>query len=250
MLHRTPLPLLFAVVAALPVALCSSAARADDDGHRFGIAMVLGGGVGGVLHPGPLPGPVGFTDLGAEVFGEVRPWGGFARIDYLSTGPNGLWTTFAFAAGAEYRLFGDTRHTALFLRGGPTFEFLSGQSSGCNVIFLVPSSCNDIGAVSPTFNVTGDMLGVIAGTRVELPLSWFYIAFSANFVPTVAVARQQTGTEGGLYPGPPSGTLELRFDLEAGFRQIKQSEVEIDEPYRSRHRRRSLFQDVAPVPPP
>jgi hypothetical protein len=233
------------VLVAVAGCLVAPRAAADDDGHRLGVAMILGGGGGAVLHPGPLAGPVAFTDFGAEVLGEIRPWGGFARVDYLSTGGDARWTSWAFSGGTEYRLFGTTRRTALFLRGGLTFELLTGNTAGCPVIVFVPSSCNLIGATPPTFDVTADMLGVIAGARVEVPLTFMYLAFSANFVPTFAFARSDSGTLPGNQ-GSPSGTLELRFDIEAGLRQIKKSETEVDDPVRTRRRTRSVYSDGVP----
>jgi hypothetical protein len=207
-------------------------AHADDDGHRIGLTIIAGGGGGGVIHPGPLPGPIGFTDLGVEAIGEIRPWGGFLRADYLSSGDGGRWTTWAFAGGTEYRLFGDARHTALFLRGGLAFEVLSGNDEGCPVVLFVPSSCNLTGAPASTYSVTAETIGLIGGVRLELPFPRFFVAFSANFVPTVAVASQVSGTSGDN--AGPSGTLELRFDLEAGFRDLRRSDPGDRSPVRSR----------------
>jgi hypothetical protein len=195
------------------MSMVARSALADDDGHRFGLVPLIGGGVAGVLHPGPLAGAIGFTDLGVEILGEVRPWGGFLRAEYLSSGDAGRWTAFAFSAGADYRLFGNVHRTALFLHGGLAYERWSGNDKGCPVDFLVPDSCNLEGAQMTSFDVTADMIGVVAGARVEVPLSFLYIAFSGNFVPAVSVDSSY-----------PAGTFELRFDTEIGFRDYRRND--------------------------
>jgi hypothetical protein len=183
--------------------------RADegDKPYRYGLLISSGGGVAGVAHPGPLPSAIGFTDLGAEIFGEIRPWGLFFRADFLSSGDAGRWTTYSFALGPQYRLFGTVHSTALFLRAGVVYEHMLGNDIGCPVPFFFPSSCNLLGAPQASFSTTGDLLGVLAGVRVELPVPIFYLALGASFVPA-----------GDLGSSIPSGTFELRFDLEAGFR--------------------------------
>ena len=132
---------LAAGVAALAALSCVSprSAHADDDSaHRFGMVGLIGGGIAGVPHPGPLAGFIGFTDLGVELLGEVRPWGGFLRAEYLSSGDAGRWTAFAFSGGVEYRLFGNTHRTALFLRGGVAYERWMGNTAGCPIDLFVP----------------------------------------------------------------------------------------------------------------
>jgi hypothetical protein len=196
---------------ALALALAPRVARADDDGHRFGLVGLAGGGVAGLVHPGALSGAVAFTDLGVEILGEVRPWGGFLRTEFLSSGNGTRWTAFTFSGGAEYRLFGDVSHTALFLRGGLAYERWLGNNAGCPIDLFVPDSCNLIGATTTsTFNVSTDMLGVIAGARVEAPISSAYLAASGNFVPVVAIDSSN-----------PTAAFELRFTLELGFRDRK-----------------------------
>jgi hypothetical protein len=189
----------------------SASADADDEerASRFGLVASVGGGVAGVLHPGPLTGSMGFTDIGAEIFGEVRPWGGFVRADFLSSGDSARWTSYSFAAGTQYRLFGTVHSTALFLRGGLVYERMLGNNAGCPIIFFFPSSCNllNSGTAAPTFSATGDMLGLLLGARVELPVPVLYVAVGASFVPTVDVDASR-----------PAGTFELRFDLELGLR--------------------------------
>jgi hypothetical protein len=192
--------------------LAPGAARADDGDrpYRVGLLMTGGGGVAGVLHPGPLNGAIGFTDIGGEIFGELRPWGGFLRADFLSSGDSGRWTSYAFAAGTQYRLFGTVHTTALFLRGGLVYERMLGNNGACPTPFFIPSSCNLLGVDAPKFSTSGDMLGVLAGVRVELPVPVFYVGLGASFVPTVD-----------LDSSVPAGTFELRFDLEVGFRDIR-----------------------------
>jgi len=224
---RTPLELSLLIGLGLAGLLRPTAARAaDDEGRRFGLVATVGGGVAGVLHTGPLPGAVGYTTLGVEALAEVRPWGGFLRLDYLSSGSSGRWTALALGAGVDRRLFGDLNHTALFLRGGLAYERWSGNAAGCPVDFFVPVSCNLEGAGTSPFNVTADMVGFIGGARLELPTPSFYLALAANVVPTV-----------GLDGGYPAGTLQLRFDLELGFRDTRQK-ADIDVPRDPNERRR------------
>jgi hypothetical protein len=222
MAPRSLLPLVLAAV--LTATGSSSVARADDDGHRFGLVGLIGGGIAGVAHPGPLSSFIGFTDLGVEILGEVRPWGGFLRGEYLSSGDTGRWTAFSFSGGVEYRLFGDARHTALFLRGGLAYERWSGTSGGCPVDFLVPDSCNLLNAQGATFQVSTDMLGVIAGARLEAPISPLFLAVSGNVVPAIAVDSSN-----------PAAALELRFTLEVGFRDRRtQDDAQTRVPARGR----------------
>jgi hypothetical protein len=162
--------------------------------------------VAGVAHSGPLAGAIGFTDLGVEIFGELRPWGFFLRADFLSSGNTGRWTTYSFAPGTQYRLFGTVHSTALFLRGGLVYEHMLGNEGGCPVPFVYPSSCNLTG-VTPSTPITGNLLGVLAGVRLELPVPVVYLALGASFVPAADLSAST-----------PGGTFELRFDLEAGFR--------------------------------
>jgi hypothetical protein len=236
-----PRPLPF--VVALAIAAISGAARADDDGHRFGLVGLIGGGVGGVVHPGPLAGPIAFSDLGVEILGEVRPWGGFVRAEYLSSGDSARWTVFAFSGGAEYRLFGDAHRTALFLRGGLAYERWNGNSAGCPIDLFVPNSCNLIGTMASSFDVSTDMLGVIAGARVEAPLGPVYGALSGNFVPVVAIDSSN-----------PSAAFELRFTFELGFRDRRTDDGAVRVETRSRggglKRRDSAPEEQAPPPPP
>lgn len=202
-----------AVGLGLSGLLHANPALADDDvGHRYGLVVGLGGGVAGVARPGPLPGFIGFSDLGAELKGEVRPWGGFLRVDFLSSGSDGRWTDWAFSTGVEYRLFGNTHRTAMFLRGGVDYERWLGNNNtaGCPVNLVVPTSCNLLGAPAATFSTTTDMLGLVGGARLELPIAPVYVAIGASLVPTVAIDSSN-----------PVATLSLRFTLDLGFRDTR-----------------------------
>jgi hypothetical protein len=220
------------------IVLDAKLARADDDdnGHRFGLVPSFGGGIAGVVHPGPLPGFVGFTDLGAELLGEVRPWGGFLRADFLSSGNDGRWTAWSFGAGTQYRLFGTTERTALFLRGGLVYERWLGNNQGCPIPFVAPSSCNLLGTntgnpempAPPPFSATANMVGVTLGARVEVPISAAYLAFGATFVPTAAVDASN-----------PTAVFALRFDMELGFRDARKNTdaTYVDDPHELRRHR-------------
>jgi hypothetical protein len=216
---RRLLELCLAAGIGAAAALVASPARADDDGHRFGLVAALGGGLAGVVHPGALPGFVGFTDLGVEIMGEIRPWGLFLRGDFLSSGNDGRWTAYAVGAGTQYRLFGNTHKLALFLRGGLTYERWIGNNQGCPVTFVIPNSCVDEIAPTdpnmpstPPFSTTADMLGLLAGVRLEFPISFLYLAVGATFVPTVSVDASY-----------PASTFQLRFDVTAGLRDTRKN---------------------------
>ena len=188
---KRPAMALLAACCVVAVQAIAREARAEDAPSRFGLVLSTGGGVAGVAHTGPLPGAIGFTDLGVEVFGELRPWGLFLRADFLSSGDDGRWTTYGLTLGTQYRLFGSVHRTALFLRGGLVFEHMLGNDAGCPVAFFVPSSCNLLGATDvSTFSTHGEMLGLLGGVRVELPTPVFFVAFGASLVPTVDVAGQ------------------------------------------------------------
>ncbi len=210
---RTAVGALLAAGLGISGLLHTNTALGDDEvAHRYGLVVGLGGGLAGVVHPGPLPGLIGFTDLGAEIKGEIRPWGGFLRADFLSSGNDGRWTAWAFSTGVEYRLFGDARRTALFLRGGVAYERWLGNNNraGCPVNFVVPTSCNLLGAPVATFTASTDMLGLVGGARLELPIEAVYLAFGGSVVPTV-----------GIDGGSPSATFELRFTVDVGFRDTR-----------------------------
>jgi hypothetical protein len=216
---QTPATLRLLACAAAAAVLFgrSPVACAEDVPYRFGLVGVVGGGMAGVVHAGPLPSFIGFTDLGVEFLGERRPWGGFLRGEFLSSGDGGRWTAFAVSVGTEYRLFGGDDRTALFLRGGVSYERWTGAGGGCPIALVVPSSCNNLNIdpnhlMPPPFRVTTDTLGVIGGLRVELPLAPVYIAFSLNVLPSVAVDQSN-----------PAGVFQLRLDLEAGFREARRA---------------------------
>jgi hypothetical protein len=201
------------VAGALSVA---RTARADDDtGHRYGLVGEVGGGFAGIAHTGPLPSVVGFTDLGVEFMGEIRPWGLYLRGDFLSSGGAGRWTAYSVGPGVQYRLFGTSERWAVFLRGGVVYERWLANTAGCPVDFFVPTSCflgttTMIDPQMPTaapFSTTADMLGLTAGVRVEAPVSKFYVSLGVAFVPTVSIDSSF-----------PAATAGLRFDLEVGFR--------------------------------
>ena len=218
---RTAVEGLLAVGLGLAGFLLANTALGDDDvAYRYGLVVGIGGGMAGVAHPGPLPGFIGFTDLGAEIKGEVRPWGGFLRADFLSSGNDGRWTAWSFSTGVERRLFGGVHRAALFLRGGVAYERWLGNDNlkGCPVNFFVPTSCNLLGAPAATFTATTDMLGLVGGARLELPIRSSYLAFAGNVVPTV-----------GIDGSSPAATLQLRFTVDLGFRDTR-SDASVDVP--------------------
>jgi hypothetical protein len=218
---RVTVELWMAVGLGLAGLLHASAARADDQtAHRFGLVLGTGGGVAGLTASGPLPGLIAFTDLAAELKLEFRPWGGFLRADYLSSGNGARWHGWSFSTGAEYRLFGSVRKTALFLRGGVTYQRWMGDDTSCAVDVFVPNSCNLEGAPAPSFSMTADMVGLVGGVRVELPIKVLYLAFGANLVPVVAVDGSS-----------PTGGVELGLTMDVGFRDTRAT-ASVDVPRR------------------
>jgi hypothetical protein len=193
-------------------------ARAEDIESRFGVVPVVGTGVAVVAHPSQLPGFIGFSTLGAEIVGEILPWGGFLRGEFLSSGQTGRWTSLSFAGGASYRLLGAPTRLSLVGRAGLAYQRWEGSSGGCDVVIFFPNSCINQstpptpGTVTsqPTITThTGDQLGILAGVRLELPITPVYIALDASFVPTFDIDSST-----------PTAVMGLKLDLVLGFRDL------------------------------
>jgi hypothetical protein len=191
-------------------------ARADQVDSRYGFTPTVGGGFAVVTHASPLPGFVGMTALGGEILGEVPPWGGFLRAEYLSTGQDGRWTGLSFVLGGSRRLFGRATHLSLLARGGIAYQHWHGASGGCDVILFVPNSCISQaapatpGTVTTPVNITdysGNAMGILAGARLELPIKPVYLAIDASFIPVIDVDTTS-----------PTAVLGFRLDLVLGFR--------------------------------
>lgn len=229
-----------AVIAAALATLALSAspeARADEVvDSRYGFAPYVGGGGAFLGRASPLPSPVALTQLGAEIMGELPPWGGFFRTDYLSSGQDGRWTAISFALGGSYRLLGQPRHLSLLARGGFSYQYWHGSSSGCDVLVFVPNSCIAMGAPAmmgtvtvpmPVTTYSGNAFGLYLGARLELPVSPVYLALDANALPDIAVGTQN-----------PSAILGLTVDLVVGLRDVHRSgsgDVQPQPVSRSRH---------------
>ncbi len=196
--------------------LLASGAAADEATARFGVVPFAGGGIAGVTSPGKLPGFIGVTSLGVEALGEVMPWGGFLRSEFLSSGQDGRWTAFSVALGVSRRVLGTPETWSLLLRLAPGLEFWHGSNSGCAVSLFVPNSCTSaveptppgvIVAPSQTYDVTVTTLALLAGLRVEAPLQSAYLAFDATLVPEVDLSASA-----------PGSIWSMRFGLVFGFR--------------------------------
>jgi hypothetical protein len=215
-------------------------ARADDvPDSRFGLLPSLGGGLAGLTDPGSppannsakctktpsscpavLPGFIGYTDLGAELFGQVKRWGLYGRFDFLSSGSGGRWTAYEGTLGGSYRLFGGSDTLALFARAGLVYEHWVGpQIGGCSVLFFVPNSCVTLN-MPAVAEVNADAIGLSGGVRLEMPFRSVYVAFDSTFVPAVTIdewsgSSAVTPTTTSLEPG---GVFQLRLNVEIGFR--------------------------------
>ncbi len=225
-----------ALGAGAALLLLSPGARADQVDSRYGFAPVVGTGIAGLTHAAPLPGFVAYTVLGGELLGEFPPWGGFLRVEYLSSGQGGRWTALSFALGVSRRLYGEVGHLSLLARGGIAYEHWSGISGGCDVLVFVPNSCfnqtpppapGTTTVAAPVTDYAADTLGVVAGVRLELPIRPIYLAFDMTFVPTVDVDSKF-----------PTSVLGLRLDLVIGFRDRRTPDAETEQqPTGPRNRR-------------
>lgn len=204
--------------AAIAVGGLSSAgpARADEVASRYGLAPLVGGGAAVVTNSGVFPGFIGFTTLGGEVLGEVPPWGGFFRGEFLSSGNDARWTALSFALGVSRRFFGEPETLSLLARGGVAYQHWHASTGGCDVLFLVPNSCisQDVPPAPGTImtaprsvDFNGDAFGVLAGVRLELPIAPVFVALDASFVPVIDVSAVN-----------PGAVLSFKLDLVVGFR--------------------------------
>jgi hypothetical protein len=216
-------------VAALGAALAVGAlgmpavARADAVDSRYGFTPFIGGGFAVVTHSSPLPSFIGLTALGAEIVGEVPPWGGFFRAEYLSSGQSGRWTGLSFVLGGTRRLFGEPARLSLLARGGIAYQHWHGASGGCDVVLFVPNSCiaqttppapGTVMAPVVITDYSGNAMGIYAGARLELPIKPIYLALDASFVPVVDVDTTN-----------PTAVLGFKLDLVLGFRDRRPSDA-------------------------
>ena len=211
----------------------ASQGRAEPPDSRFGLLPVVGMGMAGLTAPSPLPGFIGYSTLGAELFGQLRTWGLFLRFDFLSSGSvqrtsgtmpkddSSGWNAYSFEAGASYRLFGDSNTMSLFARAGLVYEhWVAEVNTPCQVLIFVPNGCVTEGAATVGFE--GDAMGVTAGARLELPLKSFYVAFGASFVPLVTF---NTSNDSGapVTALQPGDIFQLRFDIALGLRDTREN---------------------------
>jgi hypothetical protein len=217
------------ILSALALALGLSVAgtsRADVPDSRVGITPSIGGGMAALGGSGPLPGFIGYTTLGAEIFGQLRRWGLYLRFDFLSSGNGGRWTAYEGSLGGSYRLFGDSDSFSLFARAGLVYEhWVGAQLGGCSVLLLVPNSCVTEGQA--TLSVNADALGLSGGFRLEMPFKSFYLAVGTSFVPVVTVDEWANSAATTLEPG---AVFQLRLDLELGFRDTRSNHKATHDP--------------------
>jgi len=222
--------------------------RADVPDSRFGLLPSVGTGFAVLSDPGPrsvssttttgtttttpgLPGVIGYTDLGGEIFGQLKRWGLYTRFDFLSSGNAGRWTAYEGTIGGSYRIFGGSSSLALFARAGLVYEhWVGAQVGGCSVLFFVPNSCVTNGM--NVEEVNADAIGLSGAMRLEMPFKDVYIAFDSTFVPVFTTdewsgssAVTPTGTS--LEPG---AVFQLRLQLEIGFRDSRNVHKAVHEP--------------------
>lgn len=157
---------------------------------RFGVVPTIGTGFAKLSSTQVFPGFIGLTTLGGEVHLEAPPYGVFARFEFHSSGLDGRWTAPSFALGGSYRLFGDgVDRLALLARGGLIWERWHATNGNCPVDFFFPSNCKALVEPAPTgvllnnppiVTVTGDLVGIMAGARLEMPIPWFYLALDGE----------------------------------------------------------------------
>jgi hypothetical protein len=229
---RSPLRLTLPTLAFATSLAWASRGWAEPPDSRFGLLPVVGVGMAGLTAPSPLPGFIGYSTLGAELFGQLRTWGLFLRFDFLSSGSvertsgttpkndSSGWNAYSFEAGASYRLFGDSHTVSLFARAGLVYEhWVAEIDTPCQILIFVPNGCVTEGAMPVGFQ--GDAIGVTAGARLELPLKSFYVAFGASFVPLVTV---NTSIDSGAAATAlqPGDIFQLRFDIALGLRDARE----------------------------
>jgi len=216
-----------ALVGAASVLGLPRVARGDQVDSRYGFAPVVGTGFAVVSHAAPLPSFVGLTALGGEFLGEVPPWGGFLRAEFVSSGDGGRWTELSFALGGSRRLVGAAGRVSLLARAGVAYQHWMGSSGGCGVLLFVPNSCMSQGpppmmglimAVTPVTSYSGDVLGILGGVRLELPVGPLYFAVDTSATPGLDVGSSS-----------PGALIGFRLDLLVGFRD-RRSTDETPEP--------------------
>ncbi len=210
----------FFVATALGV-LAPSVAAADGvplPPWHVGVTPTVGAGVAAMTSGGTFPRLIGLTTFGGEIDASYVRLGVFGRVMFNSSGNAGQWTGWSYTLGPSYRLFGDGYDAvALVARGGVTFERLSAQTGGCSVILFFPNSCSNTPAPMiagdevtngpATINITSNMLGLMAGVRLEVPIRPIYLALDAEV----------TGVQG-FESGAPGQMIELKTSLVFGFR--------------------------------
>jgi hypothetical protein len=193
---------------------------------RFGAVPLIGAGAGFVTSAEPFPGFVGFTRLGVEAYGEVPPWGIFARAEYLSSGADGRWTAPSMALGGMRRVFGDgDKRVGFLVRAGLLYDRWH-AATVCPVDLFIPTNCKAYAPPAPTGVITGavppvldtvNAFGALAGARLELPLHSVFVALDGELSGTVDFDQSS-----------PGAFLVTRFALVLGLRDYRG--VESEEP--------------------
>jgi hypothetical protein len=228
-LRRLVLPAL-ALATTLSWAADSLAEPPDS---RFGVLPLIGAGGAALTAPSPLPGFIGYTTLGGEIFAQLRTWGLFIRFDTLSSGPISTsmpthslsaesgWNAYGIDLGVSYRLFGDSHTLSLFGRAGLAYEhWIALVNSPCAVVPFIPSACNTLGSSSAGYE--GDAIGATIGVRLEFPIRSFYVAVGANFLPLVTFNTSSDSADTLVTALQPGDVFQLRFDVAVGLRDARE----------------------------
>ena len=209
-------------------------------GPRFGLIPGAGGGVGGFTNaPSYYPGFVGLTFTQVEVLAEIDRWGGFLRGAFYSSGQDGRWTAPSIAGGATYRFFGDGEKSwGLVGRGGLIWQNWHASTAGCDIKFFIPENCKAslpppvpgvIQVTTPIYSTTVSTFGLLAGARLELPVSGAYMAFGGELVGVADLSQASPGV-----------AIEALFSFSISFRSRNWNGETVDESIeRARYRERN-----------
>ncbi len=200
---------------------------------RLALLPVVGGGLAAMTSKSTFPSFVGTSILGGEIDFGLERVGGFARVQFQSSGQGGRWTAMSYTLGGSYRVFGDG--FASFggvLRGGLSYEHWRASTGGCDVMLFFPASCKDFlpppgsGVVNPgpaRVDVSNDAFGLVGGFRLELPVQAFYFAIDGELGGAASVAS-----------GAPGGIVQLRVALVFGLRNRRSGDATIEPSFRPR----------------
>jgi hypothetical protein len=155
-------------------------------GPRLGVTPGIGIGFAGFTGNAPYPSFVFTTAIQLEALVELERWGFFVRGGFISSGSSGRWTAPTFALGSQYRLAGDGEERwGVVVRAGGLFERWNATPvlGSCDIFYVLPNSCQNYNEpTNPTSGtpLTAESVGLLAGVRVDLPVTPVYLALDAE----------------------------------------------------------------------